>query len=115
MGGPVEVYSARNAAEARFVANLLSDAGVEAMVVGEALGMAIGELPPGTATPRVWVRPEDEVRARPVVAEYQHRLIERVTQGRRETYCYHCGHEVDPGQSPCPICCRDLEWDQHSV
>src|SRR5262249_4053182 len=57
--GPVEVYAAGDIAEAQFVRGILADAGIEATVVGEPLGAAVGELPPLVATPRVWVRADD--------------------------------------------------------
>ena len=63
--GPVEVYAARDVTEARFVHDLLVNAGVEATVVGESLGAAVGELPPLVATPRVWVRAAEAEGARP--------------------------------------------------
>ena len=113
--GPVEVYAAGDMAEAQFVRDLLADAEIEARIVGEALGAAVGELPPLVATPRVWVRAEDAERARPLVEQYQRRLIERAGReatGSRaeEPFCYHCGQVVAPGQSPCPACGRELDW-----
>ena len=105
--GPVEVYAAGTMAEAQFVRNLLADAGIEATVVGEPLGMAVGELPPLVATPRIWVRAGDAERARPVVEEYDRRR----SGGRATPFCYHCGQAVAWGESPCPVCCLDLEWE----
>lgn len=106
--GPVEVYAAGNMAEAQFVRNLLADAGIEATIVGEPLGMAAGRVPPLLATPRIWVRAGDADRARPVVEEYERRRAER---SGLPPFCYHCGHAVAWGESPCPVCCLDLEWE----
>src|SRR5579864_6821393 len=101
-GDPVEVYAAKDMIEAQFVSNLLGSDGVEATIVGEALGTAAGDLPLFTATPRIWVRPQDAQRARHVVQEYQKRLIDRATpEGRAHDsaqhavpFCYYCGSEV---------------------
>jgi hypothetical protein len=115
--GPVEVYAARDLAEAQFVHGILADAGIGATIVGESLGAAAGELPPLVATPRVWVRADDAERAWPLVEQYQRRLSERAagrgTESRaEEPFCYHCGEPVGRGQSPCPTCGRELDWEQ---
>jgi hypothetical protein len=120
---PVEVYAAKDSAEAYFVRNLLADAGIEAFVVGEALRTALGDVPINAAEPRVWVREIDEGRARPIIEAYQRRLIERteaefgpkpgagIEGPATEPFCYHCGQPVQFGQSPCPACGGTLEWD----
>jgi hypothetical protein len=112
--GPVEVYAAKDLAEAHFVLNLLADAGVEATVVGEPLGAAVGELPPLVATPRVWVRAADSERSRPVVDEYRRHLTARakgesMPSPGEESFCHHCGETVNTGLSRCPACGRDLD------
>ncbi len=113
---PVEVYAAGNMAEAQFVHNLLAEAGISSEIVGEALTGVLGRLPANDASPRVWVRAEDEPRARPLIEEYQQRLIDRVEGGvteplAGEPFCYYCGKEVARGQSPCPACGKELDWN----
>ena len=85
-GGPIEVDAARDLAAARFLSDLLADAGVEATVFGEPPGAAVGELPPLDAAPRVWVRASEAEKARPVIAEYHRRLVQRAAgRGHRGT------------------------------
>ena len=68
----VEIYSAANAIEAHTIANALEAAGIKARVVGEYLGMAAGDLPLGQPiAPRIWVRKEDEARARELLVRWQ--------------------------------------------
>lgn len=62
--GPVEIYAARDMAEAQFLHDLLADAEIEARIVGEPLGAATGKLPPLAVMPRIWVDAADADRAR---------------------------------------------------
>jgi hypothetical protein len=105
--GPVEVYAARNLAEAFFVRDPLAEAGVEATVVGEPLGMVAGKVPPLGVMPRLWVRAEDAERARLLVEQHRER---RAAEGSGAPFCYHCGEAVEPNVSPCPKCGMELEW-----
>ncbi|MBI3469395.1 MAG: DUF2007 domain-containing protein [Planctomycetes bacterium] len=117
----VEVYAAADTQEAYFVRNLLEDAGIEAVVVGDAPAGAVGERSPFSSPPTVWVLPTDLEGARPIVEEYQRHLIERVESRAEseeqlddepptEPFCYHCGQSVQVGQSPCPSCGQALDW-----
>jgi hypothetical protein len=110
--GPVEVYSALNITEAEFLRGLLANEGIDAKVVGEALGMGVGELPPLIATPRIWVQSSEVERARTVIDEYGRRLAARATKTSpaERPYCYYCGQTVNLGQSPCPACGQELAW-----
>lgn len=106
---PVEVFSARDLVEAYFVRDLLIDAGIEAIVVGDPLGMAVGDIPPIVASPRIWVPSSDTNEARQLTDEYQRRRLNAIT--RESAYCYHCGEPVTQGRSDCPACGQELEWD----
>jgi enoyl-CoA hydratase/carnithine racemase len=118
---PVEVYAARDTAEAFFVRNLLQQAGIEALVVGDMLRGVVGELPPLQTSPSIWVAPYEAERARLIVADYDRRQRERASADSSETdresadsgaepFCYHCGQSVQQGQTPCPSCGKPLEW-----
>jgi hypothetical protein len=73
----VAVYSAANNLDAYALAGALEAAGIEAKVVGEFLNMAAGGLPLGQPiAPSVWVRKEDEARARQFLEEHQSRAAE---------------------------------------
>jgi hypothetical protein len=68
----VEIYSAANAFDAYVIANALIVAGIEARVVGEFLGTGSYVLPLGQPFgSRIWVRSDDEARARKLLEEYE--------------------------------------------
>ena len=70
----VEIYSAANPIEAYSMVNTLEAAGIKARVVGDILGAAAGGLAIGTPiAPRIWVRKEDEARARELLEEFEAR------------------------------------------
>ena len=117
----VEVYEAADSHDAHFLRNLLADAGIPAIVVGDAADAAVGDRTPFSSPPKVWVPPSDVERAQPIIAEYQRHLIERAESAERdsddtggvadaEPFCYHCGSPVATGQTPCPACGEPLEW-----
>jgi hypothetical protein len=105
--GPVEVYAARDLADAYIVREMLAEAGVEATVMGEPLGMVAGKVPPLGVTPRIWVRGEDADRARPLIEQHRQRAATRGSDG---PFCYHCGEPVLPLAAECPNCGKGLEW-----
>ncbi len=102
-GDVVEVYWAADAQDAHAVKAMLLDAGIHADVVGELLVGAIGEIPMGPVTsPRVWVRSEDEARARPLVAEWER---DRKAEPQGDPWqCGKCDSPVDAGYDLCWSC-----------
>lgn len=61
----IQVYSAANAADAHLVCEYLRDHGIEAVIQGEELAGAWGDVPLTSKTvPGVWVSDEDTERAR---------------------------------------------------
>jgi hypothetical protein len=68
----VEVFSAANVFEANRLCALLEEEGIRAKVVGDMLGNAAGWLPPRETAPRVWVRQQDESRARQIIDAWGH-------------------------------------------
>jgi hypothetical protein len=57
------VHSAQNITEAEFLKNILSDAGIESRVIGEAT-MFVGALQNDEGVPSLWVRHSDEAQTR---------------------------------------------------
>jgi enoyl-CoA hydratase/carnithine racemase len=121
-GSPIEVFSARDIAEAYLVRGMLQEDGIDAMVVGESLGGIAGEVPPLQATPRIWVRPIDADRARQLIEQFERQSAARSAttsnppgsegvSAQAELFCYHCGETVDYGQTSCPACGKSLERD----
>ena len=92
----VQVYAAADLSQAHFLRNMLTDAGIEARVVGEVtstLGLPAGE----EAAPHVWVHQRDEAAARKLLGEWEQvharpHPDEETTTGWK---CPTCGEMVD--------------------
>lgn len=80
------LYVAANLSEAHLVRGLLTASGIAARVFNEYAIGAIGELPPATTQPEVWVDDERDLpRARDVIRQYEQ-------------------HDAPPGSERCPAC-----------
>ena len=97
----IRVYSAADPADAQLVRALLKGNHIEAVVQGEDLWVARGELPitPETA-PSVWVHDGDAQRARALIEERQQ---PRTVQKPPWT-CPSCGEQVEGQFSECWRC-----------
>ena len=104
-----KVYTARDSMEAHFVRCLLEREGIEAVVFGEPLGLARGELPLTLQTlPSVWVRSEDVEQAVEIVEEYNQGCD---MEGEDEMFeplapwtCPNCGEEIEGHFTDCWKC-----------
>lgn len=68
----VEVYVAKDAAQAHFMQSVIEDSGIFTHIVGEILQVAAGELPLGIATaPRIMVFEKDVPRVRKIIEELE--------------------------------------------
>jgi hypothetical protein len=105
-----KVYSAASPADAHLVRGLLEDHGFKAVVQGEALWGARGELPltPESA-PSVWVADDADVD--------EARTLIRSRQGAMNPeQCANCGYDLRGLSEPrCPECGqpfrRELAWN----
>jgi len=97
----VSVYQGANLTEAHFVMNLLVDEGIEASVTEE--NEALSGLAMSSAS--VWVRHEDETRARRVVDEYDAEQVRRAD--RPDWTCPKCGVTVVGAFDECDACGAD--------
>jgi len=98
------LYSAANLPEAHLVRGLLAAAGIEACVLNEYAGGALGELPFAEAAPSVWIAEErDLARARHVIAVY-----ENAPAAPGVMRCAACGEESPRNFSICWQCQRLL-------
>lgn len=94
---PYLAYNAVNDLEAHLVCNLLNDAEIEAVVSDDAspVGTWLGSMIPVVQKTRVMIDEADVDRARPLLDEYQRRLIERQNadpvEGSIEAVCQECG------------------------
>ena len=104
-----QVYSARDLMEANLVRDLLEREGIEAVVLGAALGFGRGGLPFTADTlPSVWVKPEDVEKALPIVDRHEAGYFE---DERDESIdppppwiCPNCGEEIEDHFTDCWKC-----------
>ena len=69
-----EVYRAASSVQAHMMVSELEDAGIKALVDGDALESGLGQSALGwTAAPRIMVHPSDEGRARSILERLEHR------------------------------------------
>ena len=97
----IRVYSAADPADAHLVCALLKDNSIQAVVQGENLWMARGEVPltPETA-PSVWVNEPDVKRARALIEQR-----ERPSQSQAPSWkCSRCGQVIEGQFSECWRC-----------
>lgn len=107
--GMRHVYTARDAMDAHFVKGLLAQEGIPAVVQGEALQEAWGNLPlTPESLPSVWVAEADVAAATPVIEEYKRRDEADATVDEpppRPTWtCPQCGEKVEEQFTQCWHC-----------
>ncbi len=105
------VYTARDGMEAHYVRGLLEQAGVNALVLGESLGAARGDLPMTQQTlPSVWVSDDEIEPAMKVVNAY---LTTTDQDGNGTLFepaagepwtCESCGEQVEGQFAVCWNC-----------
>lgn len=98
------VYSAENVFDACIVRDRLHEQAIDAVVHGELLTGAIGELPPDSR-PSVWIQQDDQYdRAREVVAAF-----ERGDVAGQPWRCRDCGEHNEPAFALCWNCGRPAD------
>ncbi len=102
----VNVYHAQNLVEAEFLRNILSDAGVESRVIGDAVSLLAEVLPSISGSPCLWVRQSDENRAREILTDFEQRRDKsRPPDEPLATWkCAACGEMVDDDFDLCWNC-----------
>jgi hypothetical protein len=95
------VYSARDEVDAEIVKNALVEAGIEAVVQGGSLSAVLGAIPVTPETlPSVWVRDDDEQRARIALGQ-----LRPPDEARGEPWtCPGCGERIEPQFTACWNC-----------
>lgn len=93
---PFAAYNAATNVEAHMVCGCLLDAGIEAMVVEDIsnAGGYIGGFLAEIHKPQVWIDKSDCAKAKPVLDDYEQRLVERRSSsagGPIEVECEECG------------------------
>jgi hypothetical protein len=111
----VEVYRARNVAQAHLITNALREAGIEAVLENDLLQGALGDLPPGWATaPRILVEQGGVEAARALIGPYDTAPVsepEEDTAGDAPR-CLACGGPMPEDQARCPACGWSFKEDQ---
>jgi hypothetical protein len=98
------LYSAASLPEAHLVRGLLAASGIEARVLNEYAGGALGELPFAEVAPSVWIKEDrDMLRARQIVSSYENPVPVPGT-----TRCNNCGEECPNDFAICWQCQRPL-------
>jgi len=73
----VEVYRASSSVQAQMMVSELEDAGIKALIEGQALESGLGASALGwTAAPRIMVHPSDAGRARAILERLEQRKTE---------------------------------------
>jgi hypothetical protein len=97
-----KLYIARDSMEAAFVAGLLNERDIPAVVFGEILGVARGELPPTMHTqPAVFVPAELIQQACEILDAWQRGLL---TQVAADWTCPTCGEVIEGQFAMCWNC-----------
>ncbi len=102
-----KIFVAQDPMEAHFVRGLLEEAGFRAVILGESLATARGELPLTMETqPSVHVDDANVERAAQIVAEYEQRGRARSDGAlpRRAWRCPGCGENVEDQFAQCWKC-----------
>lgn len=99
----MKLYSGRDSMDAHHVRGLLEAAGVRAVVMGDQLATAWGEVPfMNDALPGVWINDEDKARAAEVMDEF---FRDAATPPRSAPWvCPRCGEEVEGQFEVCWNC-----------
>jgi hypothetical protein len=99
---PLVVYNAADHVEAHLLCNALVDAGIDAYVIDDVsqVGTSALGLLPEIHKPQIWVERADVERARAILDEHQHRILQRVaasssgagdSPSRIRVVCEDCG------------------------
>jgi hypothetical protein len=104
----VEVYRAKDTPQAHMLVSALEGAGIGAVVEGDHLQSALGELPLGwSSAPRVMVESRDLAKAREVIARAEAtRAAAPVRSAEAEAgeTCLACGAQMTRDDDQCPAC-----------
>lgn len=101
----VEIYAAKNEAQAAIVVSLLAGAEIKARVMGQLLNNAAGEIPAGlTSSPRVWVADADQVQARQLIQQWEQKGRQNSPGVEIAWTCPECETEIEVGFDLCWNC-----------
>lgn len=100
----VEVYRAKNSPAAHLLKAALEDAGITAVVEGDLLQGALGEVPLGwSSAPKVLVESGDVSKAREIIRQIEAAQADDHESHHGET-CLSCGAALEEYEDTCPEC-----------
>jgi hypothetical protein len=104
----VEIYRAKNMAQAMLLQSALTEAGIRAMLDNATYEGAAGGINLGWATePRVMVEEPDQAKALEIAKQFDEEEVEGIEgTGRGEDLdtCLECGKPMPAGAQTCPAC-----------
>ena len=104
----VKLYADGNSMTVHHLYGLLLEAGVDATVMGDALGAARGELPLTVETmPAIWIHDRDVDRARPIVERFMavNSGLNRPPKPEVASWqCAKCGEQIEGQFTQCWAC-----------
>jgi hypothetical protein len=103
----IEVYRARNSAQAHLLANELQNAGFTVQVDNDLLQGALGDIPVGWSTaPRLLVPRSQALRARALLEYREAELIQPPEEADPDegVRCLACGKTIPDDEDTCPAC-----------
>ena len=110
VGDLVRLYSSGNPVDVYLLREELIAEGIPAVVIGESLGAARGDLPmTGDTLPGVWVGKRQIERAMEIATRYDQQRRERLAaeQDLPPWTCEECGEEVEGAFEVCWNCQRE--------
>jgi rubrerythrin len=103
-----EVYRAKDGQQAHVLQAALQNAGIEAVIEGEFLEAALGELPIGwSVAPRIMVESRHIAKARELIANWESATASAAPRSRESDdldACLACGTRMTPADAKCPAC-----------
>ncbi len=102
----IKLYSGAHALETHHVRNLLEQAGIRAVVMGDALAITRGETPWGPETlPAIWIEEADAEEALRIVRQHEDSGLRRIDVAPLPDWaCPACGETVDGEFGECWNC-----------
>jgi hypothetical protein len=99
----VEVYRAKDAPAAHLLKSALEEAGISAIIEGELLQGALGEVPVGwSSSPRVLVNSGDAPGAREIIRQKE--AVPADSSASLGDVCLSCGTPLGEEEETCPQC-----------
>lgn len=101
-----KVYASPDRSQIEIVSQLLREEGIESRVLNEHTSAVLGDIPFFKAHPEVWVRQEDQLHAKAVVARFESGEARDERQAA-PWRCPECGETIEGQFTQCWNCTVD--------